>query len=79
MVPDASEVLPQALEWATQITQNSPDAVQSTKRGLVLAAQYAGVEHATVAHAWSLESKRAYGGENIKVCNIVSQFILFCP
>ncbi|TDL26351.1 ClpP crotonase [Rickenella mellea] len=65
VVPKA-EVLTQALKWANTICQNSPDAVQSTKRGLILTRQLGGVEQATVAHAWSSESKRAYKGTNIK-------------
>jgi enoyl-CoA hydratase/carnithine racemase len=56
-----------ALEYAKQITQNSPDAVQSTKRALILAAQTGDVERATVDHAWSAEGKRNYTGANIKV------------
>lgn len=59
-------VLQTAIEWATQIAANSPDAVQSTKRGLILAAQHGDVERAVIAHAWSAESRRAYKGDNIK-------------
>ncbi|TFY76591.1 hypothetical protein EWM64_g7422 [Hericium alpestre] len=55
-----------AIEWAAQITQNSPDAVQCTKRSLVLAAQHADIERAVIEAGWSLESRRLYRGENIK-------------
>ncbi|THH09821.1 hypothetical protein EW146_g8564 [Bondarzewia mesenterica] len=60
------EVLPTAVEWATRIAANSPDAVQCTKRGLVLAARHGDVERAVIEHAWSAESRRVYGGDNIK-------------
>lgn len=61
------QVLSQALTWARDLVANSPDAVQSTKRGIVLAWQHGNVETATLAHAWAPESKRTYTGENIKV------------
>lgn len=60
-------VLQTALDWAQQIVQNSPDAVQSTKRALVLAGQHGSIEQATQVHARTVESKRAYKGENIQV------------
>lgn len=63
------KVLPEALSWANAIVRDSsPDAVQSTKRGILLAWQYSDVEEATVKHALSPESVRHYDGENIKVC-----------
>ncbi|KDQ62905.1 hypothetical protein JAAARDRAFT_168207 [Jaapia argillacea MUCL 33604] len=61
-----SAVLATAVEWAQQIVQNSPDAVQCTKRGLILAGQHGNIEQAVIAHAWSPESKREYKGANIK-------------
>jgi len=60
------QVLTVAVEWANRITENSPDAVASSKRGILLAEQFGGVETSTIAHAWSTESKRVYEGENIK-------------
>ncbi|KAI0059422.1 enoyl-CoA hydratase/carnithine racemase [Artomyces pyxidatus] len=66
LVVSREKLLSTALEWARQLVQNSPDSVQSTKRGLVIAAQHGSVETATLAHAWSPESKRAYNGSNIK-------------
>ncbi|KAI0050588.1 ClpP crotonase [Auriscalpium vulgare] len=65
-VVPADQLLPTAIAWAKQIVANSPDAVQSTKRGLVLAAEHGNVERAVIAHAWSPESRRAYTGSNIK-------------
>ncbi|TFK56825.1 enoyl-CoA hydratase/carnithine racemase [Heliocybe sulcata] len=65
-VVPASKVLPTALEWAKQIVANSPDAVQCTKRGLVLSGQHGSFEQATVALAWSPEAKRLYNSDNIK-------------
>ncbi|KAI0031239.1 enoyl-CoA hydratase/carnithine racemase [Vararia minispora EC-137] len=55
-----------AVHYAKEITQNSPDAVQATKRGLILAAQNGNIERAVIDHSWSAESKRAYNGANIK-------------
>lgn len=66
VVPKA-QLLRTAIEWAFKITQNSPDAVQSTKRALIEAAKHGDVEQATLAHIRSPESTRAYRGENIKV------------
>lgn len=63
-------VLQTALDWAQQIVQNSPDAVQSTKRALVLAGQHGSIEQATQVHARTTESKRAYMGENIQVSSL---------
>ncbi|EPQ60279.1 ClpP/crotonase [Gloeophyllum trabeum ATCC 11539] len=62
----ASKVLPTAVEWAKQIVANSPDAVQCTKRGLILAGQHGNFEQATLALAWSPEARRLYNSANIK-------------
>ncbi|KAI0652368.1 enoyl-CoA hydratase/carnithine racemase [Trametes meyenii] len=60
-----TEVLPTALAWAAEIAQNSPDAVQSTKRALLLANRHGSVEDTVVAHIGAKESKRAFTSENI--------------
>ncbi|KAH9082264.1 enoyl-CoA hydratase/carnithine racemase [Lactarius deliciosus] len=65
VVPKA-QLLQTAIEWAGRITQNSPDAVQCTKRGLIEAGKHGDVEQATLAHMQSPESTRTYHGENIK-------------
>jgi hypothetical protein len=67
LVVPGDQLLSTAIEWARQITQNSPDAVQSTKRALIEAAKNGNVEQATFAHVWSAESGRSYRGENLKV------------
>lgn len=67
------QVLNVAIEWARRITENSPDAVASTKRAILFGKQYAGIEPSTIAHAWSIESKRVYEGENIKVGFCIKQ------
>ncbi|THH33169.1 hypothetical protein EUX98_g1022 [Antrodiella citrinella] len=61
-----SQVLAAALDFALQICQNSPDAVQSTKRALVLTKQIADVEDVVAAHIRSPEGRRAYMSENIQ-------------
>ena len=84
VVPKA-QLLQTAIEWASRITQNSPDAVQSTKRALIEAAKHGDVEQATVAHLQSPESTRTYQGENIKVsetlknqqCAVISRIVTF--
>jgi len=65
VVPKA-EVVPTAIEWAKQLCQNSPDAVQSTKKALVLTTQLGGVEDVVVAHLRSKEMLRMYSGQNLK-------------
>lgn len=60
-----SEVFPTALELAARIVANSPDAVQSTKRALMLAGDGRGDEATVLAHAWSAETSRVFGGSNI--------------
>ncbi|EIW64019.1 enoyl-CoA hydratase/carnithine racemase [Trametes versicolor FP-101664 SS1] len=60
------EVLSTALAWAAEINANSPDAVQSTKRALLLASRNGSIEDAVVAHIKSKESKRAFTSENIQ-------------
>jgi enoyl-CoA hydratase/carnithine racemase len=64
VVPQA-DVVSAAIGVARQIAANSPDAVQSTKRGLILAQKH-NFEEAVLTHAWSQESKRVYKGGNIK-------------
>jgi translation initiation factor 2 alpha subunit (eIF-2alpha) len=70
VVPKA-QLLQTAIEWAFKITQNSPDAVQSTKRALIEATKHGDVEQATLAHIQSPESTRVYQGKNIKVSRVV--------
>ena len=61
------QALAHALDWAREMVDNSPDAVQSTKRAILISLQHGNVEQATVANAWSAEARRLYKGENIKV------------
>ncbi|OSX66978.1 hypothetical protein POSPLADRAFT_1072124 [Postia placenta MAD-698-R-SB12] len=61
-----TEVLSTALAWAVEITTNSPDSVQSTKRALLLTNKHADVEDIVKAHARSKESVRHFTSENIK-------------
>ncbi|EMD42311.1 hypothetical protein CERSUDRAFT_110831 [Gelatoporia subvermispora B] len=61
-----SQVLSTALAWAAEITANSPDAVQSTKRALLLSNQHGSVEDMVLTHVWSKESTRAFKSSNIK-------------
>ncbi|KZS93380.1 enoyl-CoA hydratase/carnithine racemase [Sistotremastrum niveocremeum HHB9708] len=65
VVPD-NEVLPTAIAWAKEITQNSPDSVASVKKAIILAKQAAGIEQSTLNHAYSVENKRLFNGENIQ-------------
>jgi enoyl-CoA hydratase/carnithine racemase len=64
-VVENSEVLSTALDVARHITSNSPDSVQSSKEGLILAQKHH-FEDAVRTHSLSLVSKRLYGGTNIK-------------
>ncbi|KIJ30894.1 hypothetical protein M422DRAFT_186569, partial [Sphaerobolus stellatus SS14] len=64
-VPHA-QVLPTAFEWAHRIKENSLDAVQETKRALILAQQLGNFEHATIANSYAPEARRADKGKNIK-------------
>jgi len=66
LVVPRAEVVPCAIEWAKLIASNSPDAVQATKRGILMTAQHPSMESATIASAWSPESKKVYTGSNIK-------------
>ena len=68
VVPKA-QVLATALDYARQIVQNSPDAVQSSKRALLLTKQKADVEDIVACHVRSPEGRRGFLGENIKVGN----------
>jgi enoyl-CoA hydratase/carnithine racemase len=62
-------LLETAISYAGRIVENSPEAVQSTKRALVTSLHEGGVEEAFLKHAWSLENKQAMFGKNIKVCS----------
>ena len=56
-----------AIAWARQICENSPDAVQATKHGLILGLLRGSVDEAVISHAWSDACKKAWTGENMKV------------
>ncbi|KAF5384861.1 hypothetical protein D9615_000921 [Tricholomella constricta] len=60
-----SKVLPAALAVAKQIISNSPDAVQSTKEGLLMSQQL-NFHQTLLANVGSAASTRVYKGENIK-------------
>lgn len=72
-VVEKSLVLSTALEVARQITLNSPDSVQSSKEGLVLAQKHH-FEQAVQTHSLSAVSKRLYNGENIKASGPIFDF-----
>ncbi|KAI6135920.1 ClpP/crotonase-like domain-containing protein [Pisolithus sp. B1] len=65
-LPPQLEVLPTALALAHTITSNSPDAVQSTKEGLLIAQRIGNVDEAVVSHALSGASGRVWNGRNVK-------------
>ena len=56
-----------AIAWAQKICENSPDAVQATKHGLILGLLRGDVNEAFTSHAWSEATKKSWAGENIKV------------
>ncbi|GLB45943.1 putative enoyl-CoA hydratase isomerase family protein [Lyophyllum shimeji] len=60
-----SKVLSAALDIAKQIVANSPDAVQSTKEGLLIS-QKLGFHETLLADVGSPASTRVYKGDNIK-------------
>ncbi|KAF5313323.1 hypothetical protein D9611_008648 [Ephemerocybe angulata] len=61
----ASEVVKTAVEVALEIVGNSPEAVQATKRGLVLSQEH-GHSQMLLSHVWGEECKSVYKGNNIK-------------
>ena len=65
VVPNSKSVIAEALKLAEQITINSPDAVQSTKHGILLSQK---MDHSQVVHSHvrSKQSDRVYKGKNIK-------------
>ena len=65
-VVPSSEVISTAVAIAQEIIQNSPEAVQSTKKGLLLSQRH-NFQETVHTHVWSPESKRVYKGDNIKV------------
>ncbi|KAF9562284.1 ClpP/crotonase [Agrocybe pediades] len=65
VVPSTEQLLPAAIKLAQEIVANSPDAVQSTKYGLLLTQKH-NVTDTVAAHVRSAVSKRTYGGNNIK-------------
>lgn len=64
-VVPSSEVISTAVAIAQEIIQNSPEAVQSTKKGLLLSQRH-NFQEMLHTHVWSPESKRVYKGDNIK-------------
>jgi enoyl-CoA hydratase/carnithine racemase len=68
-VVPASEVIPTAIAVANEINKNSPDAVQATKRGLLLSQEY-GHSQMLLAHAFASECRGVYKGDNIKVSGL---------
>lgn len=65
-VVPAVQLIPTALAVAKEILANSPDAVQSTKHGLLLS-QKLNHSDSFTSHTWSDLSSRVYKGENIGV------------
>jgi len=55
-----------AVSWALEICENSPDAVQATKHGLMLGLLRGGVDEAFTSHAWGEPSKKTWVGRNVK-------------
>ncbi|KAI6119714.1 ClpP/crotonase-like domain-containing protein [Pisolithus croceorrhizus] len=66
IITSPTEALPTALALAHTITSNSPDAVQSTKEGLLIAQHVGNVDEAVVSHARSEASGRVWNGRNVK-------------
>ncbi|KAJ6588805.1 enoyl-CoA hydratase/carnithine racemase [Mycena capillaripes] len=60
-----SDVLPTALDFASQIIANSPDSVQSTKKGLLLSQRLSN-EGMVAVHARAPETLGFMYGDNIK-------------
>ncbi|KAJ6595674.1 enoyl-CoA hydratase [Mycena vulgaris] len=60
-----ADVLPTALEFASQIVANSPDSVQSTKKGLLLTQRHSN-EEVIAVHVRSPETVGNYQSDNIK-------------
>lgn len=60
-----------SIAWALRICENSPDAVQATKHGLMLGLLRGGIEEAFASHVWSEASKKVWIGENIKVGDLL--------
>lgn len=69
----ADQVLATALAFAKEITKNSPEAVQSTKTALLMSQEH-GVKEAFRTHIRSLEAKRVFDGDNIKVYLVLAPF-----
>jgi enoyl-CoA hydratase/carnithine racemase len=61
-----ADVLPAALALAADIIANSPDSVQSTKKGLLLSQRHSNEEMVAV-HVRSPETIGNFQGVNIKV------------
>ena len=61
------KVVEAAISWALKICENSPDAVQATKHGLMLGLLRGGVDEAFSSHTWSDASRKTWAGENMKV------------
>lgn len=61
----ASEVIPTAIAVAKEMTNNSPDAVQATKKGLLMS-QEMGHSQMLANHVWGEECRTVYKGANIK-------------
>ena len=62
---DQKDLLPTALEYATEIIKNSPDSVRSTKLALLLAKEM-GMSDSYAKHAETAIAKEVDEGENIK-------------
>ncbi|KAJ7266913.1 enoyl-CoA hydratase/carnithine racemase [Mycena haematopus] len=65
VVVPTTDVLPTALDLASQIIANSPDSVQSTKKALLLAQKYSNEETVSV-HVRAPETVGFMFGDNIK-------------
>ncbi|RUS35163.1 ClpP/crotonase-like domain-containing protein [Jimgerdemannia flammicorona] len=66
LVPRIEDVVPHALAWAKRIVEASPDAVQLTKKGLLLALETDSLTNATAQLLDSPEAEKWLRGDNLK-------------
>jgi enoyl-CoA hydratase/carnithine racemase len=66
-VVSRQDVVTAAIRVAVELTHNSPDAVQSSRKAIWDVADSLGVEDAFQKHVWRPENARVYSGTNLQV------------
>jgi hypothetical protein len=79
-VAPRQDVVTEAVRVAVELTHNSPDAVQSSRKAIWDVADSLGVEDAFGKHVWRPENARVYSGTNLQArehCHLIRTTLIY--